>query len=55
MNEKEYYENESFWTEERFLKNDQELNRFKIIQSLIPNSTRSLLDVGCGNLYYSKF
>jgi SAM-dependent methyltransferase len=49
MNEKDYYENEAFWTEERFLKNQDELVRFKAIQSIIPSSVASLLDVGCGN------
>lgn len=55
MNEREYYENEALWTDERFLRNEQELNRFKVIQSLIPNSTKSLLDVGCGNGAFLKF
>jgi len=55
MNEKEYYENESFWTEERYLNNDQELIRFKDVYSLIPTSTNSILDVGCGNGAFLKY
>lgn len=55
MNEREYYENESLWTEERFLNNDQELNRFKNIHSLIPAATNSILDVGCGNGAFLKY
>lgn len=55
MNEIEYYENEAFWTESRFLHDEQELNRFKVIQSLIPHSTKTLLDVGCGNGAFLKF
>jgi len=55
MNEKEYYENEAFWTEERFLKNNEELDRFGAIRSLIPHSSKSLLDVGCGNGAFLKY
>jgi ubiquinone/menaquinone biosynthesis C-methylase UbiE len=55
MNEKDYYENESFWTEERFLSNDQELKRFRYIHSLIPETTNSILDVGCGNGAFLKY
>lgn len=55
MNEKEYYENESFWTEERYLNNDAELKRFKGVHSLIPASTNAILDVGCGNGAFLKY
>ena len=55
MNEKDYYENESFWTEERYLSNDQELKRFRYIHSLIPETTNSILDVGCGNGAFLKY
>ncbi len=55
MTEKEYYENESFWTEERYLNNDQELKRFKDVHSLIPASTNAILDVGCGNGAFLKY
>jgi len=55
MDEKDYYENESFWTKERYLNNDQELIRFKDVYSLIPTSASTVLDVGCGNGAFLKY
>ena len=55
MDEKDYYENESFWTKERYLNNDQELIRFKDFYSLIPTSASTVLDVGCGNGAFLKY
>jgi cyclopropane fatty-acyl-phospholipid synthase-like methyltransferase len=44
--EKQYYENESFWTEESFKIHRE---RFRTVIENIPLNARSLLDVGCGN------
>lgn len=44
--EESYYETDGFW-EEEFFENERE--RFQTIIDRIPQSARSVLDVGCGN------
>ncbi|MFZ1108549.1 MAG: class I SAM-dependent methyltransferase [Rhodomicrobium sp.] len=44
--ERQYYENEEFWTDALFYNNAE---RFETLASHIPAEARTLLDVGCGN------
>lgn len=55
MNEKEYYENKAFWTEEAFTENKEEVIRLKTITELLPDDVKNLLDVGCGNGIFLKY
>lgn len=45
--EKEYYEYQAFWEEERYSAEDQE--RLDFALRLIPGDAATVLDIGCGN------
>lgn len=46
--EKEYYEDESFWSD-GMVTDETNIKRIKSTIELIPKDVKSLLDVGCGN------
>ncbi|MBL7703062.1 MAG: class I SAM-dependent methyltransferase [Ferruginibacter sp.] len=46
--EKQYYEADSFWSEGQLM-DERNLNRIQTTAGLIPATTNTLLDVGCGN------
>jgi SAM-dependent methyltransferase len=49
MDEKSYYEQSDIWASSRYLCDQSEINRFKLSIELIPESVKSLADLGCGN------
>jgi SAM-dependent methyltransferase len=49
MDEKSYYEQPDIWASSRYLCDPSELKRFKLSIELIPESVKSLADLGCGN------
>jgi len=55
MREKDYYENEAFWTEDVFTANKEEVERLNKISELLPHDVENLLDVGTGNGVFLKF
>jgi len=55
MNEAQYYDNPYIWERGRYLENEGELRRFDICAGLIPNTVRTLLDVGAGNGAFLSF
>jgi ubiquinone/menaquinone biosynthesis C-methylase UbiE len=54
MSDIAHYENPELWTEDRFTQ-AHEVERFRTCFSLIPPTTTSLLDVGCGNGAFMAF
>jgi len=52
--EKIYYEEESFW-EGEMLNDPENQERFRVTASLIPDSVKSFVDIGCGNGVFLKF
>jgi ubiquinone/menaquinone biosynthesis C-methylase UbiE len=47
--EARYYENPDIWREARYLEDEGELRRFEACARLIPQTSKTLLDVGAGN------
>ncbi len=53
--ENNYFNSDEVWDVNRVLGNAQELSRFTMTKSLIPDAVINLLDIGCGNGAFMYF
>ena len=54
MNDSSCYENPEAWHANRYINDPAALERFSKVLDMIPDSTTSLLDAGCGNGYFLR-
>ena len=51
--EKEYYENPDFWVDDRY--GDEETAKTRAVMKWIPDHTKTILDIGCGNGWFANY
>lgn len=47
--EQAYYEQDSLWLADRYLQDQEEVQRYSLLADMVPDRVTSLLDVGAGN------